>query len=144
MAKYIMACILDLAKWPTLMYRVSHKFSYTWNELFVMNWFISKIFWGNTKWKNISCPHYLKILMKLSKHGISYTLRHDPRSISKMPIWLLTLLISSIDFYKDLQYLHKIKRLFNKAIQLTSFRPRYCWLEYQTAFFWKITKALYQ
>ena len=24
-------------------YRVGHKFSYTWNELFVMNWFISKI-----------------------------------------------------------------------------------------------------
>ena len=31
-----------------------------------------------------------------------------------MPIWVLALLISSFDFFKE-QYLYKIKRLFNKA-----------------------------
>ena len=77
-------------------YRVIHKFSYTWNELFVVNWFISKIFWGNTKWKNVSCPHYLKILMKLSKHGISYSLRPDPRSISKITFYA-NLIVNPID-----------------------------------------------
>ena len=65
-------------------YRVVHKFSDTWNELFVVNWFISKFFWGNTKWKKASSPHYLKILMKLSKHGISYSLKRDLRLISKI------------------------------------------------------------
>ena len=73
------------------LYRVGHKFSDTWNELFVVNWFISNFFWGNTKWKKVSSPHYLKILMKLSKHGISYSLKRDPRSISK------------ITFYADLR-----------------------------------------
>ena len=34
--------------------------------------------------KKISSPHYLKILMKLSKHGISYSLKRDPRSMSKI------------------------------------------------------------
>ena len=65
-------------------YRVSHKFSYTWNKLFLVNWFISKFFWGNTKWKKVSTPNYLKILIKLSKHGISYSLKRDSRSISKI------------------------------------------------------------
>ena len=43
-----------------------------------------KFFWGNTKWNKVSYPHYLKILMKLSKHDISYSLKRDPRSISKI------------------------------------------------------------
>ena len=43
----------------------------TWNELFVVNWFISNFFWKNTKWKKVSFTQYLKILIKLSKHGIS-------------------------------------------------------------------------
>jgi hypothetical protein len=34
--------------------------------------------------KKISSPHYLKILIKLSKHGLSYSLKHDPKSISKI------------------------------------------------------------
>ena len=67
-------------------YRVGHKFSDTWNVLFVVNWFISNFFWRNTKWKKVSCSHYVKIWMKLSKHGISYSLKHDPRSISKIII----------------------------------------------------------
>ena len=70
-------------------YRVGHKFSDTWNELFVVNWFISKKFWGNTKWKKVSSPHYLKILIKLSKHGISYSLKRDPRSISKITFYAI-------------------------------------------------------
>ena len=68
-------------------YRVSHKFSYTWNELFVVNWFISKIFGGNTKWKKVSSPHYLESLMKLSEPGISYSLKRDPRSISEITFY---------------------------------------------------------
>ena len=43
----------------------------------------SQLYWGNAKWKYVLRPHYLKILMKLSKHGISYSLRRDPRSIIK-------------------------------------------------------------
>ena len=66
------------------MYRVSNKFSYTWNDLFLVNWFISHFFCENTKWKKISSPHYLKISSKLSKHGLSYSLKRDPRSISKI------------------------------------------------------------
>ena len=77
-------------------YRVGHKFSYTWNELFVMNWFISKNFWGNRKWKKVLSPHYLKILMKLSKNSISYSLKHDPRSIPKITFYA-NLRVSPID-----------------------------------------------
>ena len=77
------------------MYRVIHKFSDTWNELFVVNWFISKMFWGNTKWKKVSSPHYLKILMKLSKHGISYSLKH----------WSLIIFQTKCCLYSSQQYL---------------------------------------
>ena len=65
-------------------YRVIHKFSYTWNKLFLVNWFTSTFFWENTKWKKVSYPHYLKIVIKLSKHGLSYSLKRDLRSISKI------------------------------------------------------------
>ena len=92
------------------MYRVGHKFSDTWNELFVVNWFISKFFWGNTKWKKVSFPHYLKNLMKLSKHGISYSLKCNPRSISEITFWA-NLSVSPIDielyFFKELAKLKK-------------------------------------
>jgi len=77
-------------------YRVVHKFSDTRNELFVANWLISKFFWGNNKWKKVSSPHYLKIPMKLSKHGISYSLQRDPRSISKITFYA-NLRVSPID-----------------------------------------------
>ena len=70
--------------WIHSNYRVYLKFSDTWNELFVVNWVISKFFWGNTKWKEVSSQHYLKILMKLSKHGVSYSLKRDPSPISKI------------------------------------------------------------
>ena len=46
-----------------------------------------KFFWGNTKWKKVSSPPYLKISMKLSKHGFSYSFKHDPRSISKITFY---------------------------------------------------------
>ena len=77
--------------------------------------------------KKVSSPHYLKILMKLSKHGISYSLKRNPRSISKIT-FCANLSVSSIDIeLKFLQRTCKIKKkLFNIAIQLNSFRPRYC------------------
>ena len=68
-------------------YRVYLKFSDTWNVLFVVNCFISIFFWGNTQWKKVSSQHSLKNLMKLSKHGISYSLKCDPRSISKITFY---------------------------------------------------------
>ena len=93
-----------------VVYRVFLKFSDTWNELFVVNWFISKFFWGNTKWKKVSSPHYLKSLMKLSKHGITYSLKCSPRSISKIT-FCANLSVSPIDielyFFKELAKLKK-------------------------------------
>ena len=68
-------------------YRVFLKFSDTWNELLAVNWFISDFFWRNTKWKKVSSPHYLKSLMKWSKHVISHSLKRDPRSISKITFY---------------------------------------------------------
>ena len=38
-------------------------------------------------WKKVSSPHYLKMLMKLSKRGISYSLKRDLRSISKITFY---------------------------------------------------------
>ena len=80
----------------SMYYRVGRKFSDTWNVLFVVNWFISNFFWGNTKWKKVSSPHYLKILMKLIKHGISYNLKRDPSPISKITFYA-NLSVSPID-----------------------------------------------
>ena len=37
--------------------------------------------------KKVSSPHYLNILTKLSKLGLSYSLKHVPRSISKNPFY---------------------------------------------------------
>ena len=68
--------------------------------------------------KKVSSPHYLKILVKLSKHGISYSLKCDPRSSSKITFYAnLTLLISSNDFFKELQYLHRMKSYPTDFIQ---------------------------
>ena len=72
--------------------------------------------------KKISSPHYLKISSKLSKHGLSYSLKRDPRSISKIT-FCANSSVNPIDtqfyfFFKDLHYLCKIKRLFIKSIQL--------------------------
>ena len=46
-----------------------------------------KKIWGNTKWRKVSSPHYLKNLMKLNKHCISYSLKRDSRTISKMTLY---------------------------------------------------------
>ena len=46
--------------------------------------------------KKISSPHYLKILMKLIKHGISYNLKRDPSPISKITFYA-NLSVSPID-----------------------------------------------
>ena len=51
-------------------------------ELFHLNFFRE-----NTKWKKGSYTHYLKILIKLSKHGLSYSLKRDWRSISKITFY---------------------------------------------------------
>ena len=44
-------------------------------------------FCENTKWKKVSYQNYLKIVIKLSKHGLSYSLKCDPRSISKITLF---------------------------------------------------------
>ena len=46
--------------------------------------------------KKVSSQHNLKILMKLSKHGISYSLIRDPRSLSKITFYA-NLRVSPID-----------------------------------------------
>ena len=46
--------------------------------------------------KKVSSPHYLKILMKLIKHGISYNLKRDPSPISKITFYA-NLSVSPID-----------------------------------------------
>ena len=46
--------------------------------------------------KKVSSPNYLKILMKLNKNGISYSLRRDPRSISKITFYA-NLIVNPID-----------------------------------------------
>ena len=79
-------------------YRASNKFSDTLNELFVVNWLISHFFCNNTKWKVVSFPHYLKILLKSTKHGLSYSHIHDWKSISKITFvggFVLALLIQN-------------------------------------------------
>ena len=109
-------------------YRVGHKFSYTWNELFVMNWFISKYFCGNTKSKILSSPHYLEILINLSKPGLSYSVKHDPSSISKITFYA-SLRVSPIDAEFWWFFL---KKLFKTAIpstewgQLDGFIRQFC------------------
>ena len=72
----------------------------TWPQLQPQSWSISNFFCKSTKWKKVSSPHYLKISIRLSKRGLSYSLKHDGRSISKItffPIWELTLLIQSFE-----------------------------------------------
>ena len=105
-----------------LVYRVANKFSDTLNELFVVNWLISKTFGENTKWELASSSHYLKILVKSINHGLSYSLKRDQKSISKItfvPGFVLSLLIQKlVNFSQKLLFVIKIciilawKRLF--------------------------------
>ena len=81
----------------------------TWNELFVVNWFISIFFCKNTKWKKVSYPHYLKIVIKLSKHGLSYSLKCDPRPISKITFCANLSVKSFIFFSKNCIIFPKLK-----------------------------------
>ena len=46
--------------------------------------------------KKVSSPYYMNILMKSSKHGINYSLKPDPRSISKITFYA-NLRVSPID-----------------------------------------------
>ena len=85
-------------------YRVANKFSDTLNELFVVNWLISKTFGENTKWELASSSHYLKILVKSINHGLSYSLKRDQKSISKItfvPGFVLSLLIQKLDNFSQ-------------------------------------------
>ena len=133
----------------SLVYRVGHKFSDAWNELIVVKWFISNFFWGNAKWKKVSCPHYLKIWMKWSKHGISYRLKHDPMSISKItfyanlsvsPKYWYQALISS----KNCSIFTKLKHYSTKPSYWPHSGQGIADLNNKQHFFWKIIKALYQ
>ena len=96
----------DLCKvWGRLdnIYRVIHKFSYTWNELFLVSWFTVTFFCENAKWKKVSYPHYLEIVIKLSKNGLSYSLKRDPKSISKitfLPIRVLSPIDTELYFFQ--------------------------------------------
>ena len=124
-------CILN----PSAIYRVANKFSDTLNELFVVNCLISIFFCGNTRWKLVSSPHYLKILIKSTKHGLSYSLKRDLRPISKITFvspfdtesweFFLPKAKNAIS-YSNHHYLGKIKRL---SILLLLFRPRYFWFK---------------
>ena len=122
------------------LYRVANKFSDTLNELFAVNCLISIFFCGNTRWKLVSSSHYLKLLIKSTMHGLSYSLKCDLRSISKFTFvspfdtepwefFLPKIVIS----YLNHHYLCKIKRW---SILPLLFRPRYFWFKWQTAFFW--------
>ena len=86
------------------LYRVANKFSDTLNELFVVHWVVSKIFGENTKWKIPSSSHYLNILVKSINHGLSYSLKHDQESISKItfvPCFVLSILIQKFDNFQQ-------------------------------------------
>ena len=50
--------------------------------------------------KKVSFSHYLKILMKSSKHGISYTLKRHPRSLSIITFYA-NLKVSPIQSFDD-------------------------------------------
>ena len=77
-----------------------------------------KFFLRKYQMKKVSCPHYLNMLMKLSKHGISYSLKRDPRSISKITFYA-NLSVSPIDI--KLQFLQRIAvSLQNSKIILQS------------------------
>ena len=69
-----------------------------------MNWLISSTFCWNTKWKIVSSPHYLKILIKSTKHDLSYSLERDRKSISKItfvPGFVLALLIQNFNMFSQ-------------------------------------------
>ena len=102
-----------------IMYRVANKFSDTLNELFVVNCLISRFFCENTRWKLVSSSHYLKLLIKSTMHGLSYSLKCDLRSISKFTFvspfdtepWEFFLPKNAIS-YSNHHCLGKIKRWF--------------------------------
>ena len=134
-------------------YRVIHKFSYTWNELFMVNWFISIFFCETTKWKTVLFPQCQKILIKLSKHGLSYSLKHNLRSISKITFYA-NWRVSPIDI--EIWELFKQKLLFVIQISIIlawirsdgwkifSFYQDNPDLNKKIQFLWKILQVLYQ
>ena len=76
-----------------------------WNFLFQI------FFCENTKWKIVPSPHYLEILLKSTKYGLSYNLKLDQKSISKATFVLccvLALLIQNLEnFSQKLNFLFK-------------------------------------
>ena len=54
------------------------------DKLFLVNWLISISFCENNKWKIVSSPHYLNILIKSTKDDLSYSLKCDQRSMPKI------------------------------------------------------------
>ena len=98
-------------------FRVGNKFSDTFNELFSVNWLISIFFSESTK----SSPYHLKILIKSTKIGLSYRLKRDQRSISKMkfvPCFLLALLMQNLENFSQ-----KLLFVIQISIILTWIRP---------------------
>ena len=128
-------------------YRASNKFSDTLNELFVVNWLISHFFCNNTKWKVVSFPHYLKILLKSTKHGLSYSHIHDWKSISKITFvsgFVLGFLIqisniysqkSKTDVYSSNQHYFRLNKV--RWLDHIYILPRWCRFELKNAAFVK-------
>ena len=132
-----------------LNYRVANKFSDTLNELFVVNWLISKTFGENTKWELASSSHFLKILVKSINHGLS--LKRDQKSISKItfvpgfvfPYWYRSLII----FHKNCCLLLLSALFWPEKGHLdrnSFFKKDNAALNKILQFLWEIIKVLYQ
>ena len=92
----------------------------------MVNWLISHFFCDNTKWEVVSFPHYLKILFKSTKHGLSYSLKCDWKSIFKITFVggiVLALMILNLKkfsqklhfFQSNLHYLGKNKNMVHPS-----------------------------
>ena len=81
--------------WQYSPYRVYLKFFIHLKWALCGNWFIS-VFSRKCQMKKVSSPHYLKILVKSSKHGLSYSLKRDSSSIPKTTFYG-NLRVNSID-----------------------------------------------
>ena len=71
----------------------------------MVHWLISKKKIARIPNEKLYHPtHYLKILIKSTKHSLSYCLKHDRKSISKItfvPGFVLALLIQNFDSFSQ-------------------------------------------
>ena len=90
--------------------------------------------------RKISCPHYLKILSKLSKHGLSYSLKRDSRSISKITFFA-NRRVSSIDT-KLWEFFKQKLLLVIQISNIVVFMRSVGWILEDDAFFWNTWSSL--